>query len=194
VSGFEVAVALAAALDHSVGALHGHPAELAAALAAAPPGAPDAPGFYPSWDAAICAVTGEDPDRLGITVPRLAHRTPRGSVNWDLSGATPRAWIERSKPGCAAQGAAGIEVATWFVGGFVVFSPRAEARHLAALADLIRYADPSAAAKLDAASDRMRRLEGIASLRRELLAIDPMRHPIQFDAAHDALCAAECAP
>jgi hypothetical protein len=114
-------------------------------------------------------------------------------VNWDLSGATPRAWIERSKPGAASQGLPGVEVATWFVGGFIVTCARAEARHLAALADLIRYADPSAAAKLDAASDRMRRLEGIASLRRAFIAIDPMRDALAWDAAHAALCAAECA-
>lgn len=190
---YEVAVALQRAQDHSIGALHGHPEALAEALRAAPPDAIDAPGFYPSWDAAICAVTGDDPSSLGITVPRLEHRSPRGAVNWDLRGVTPRAWIERSKPGAAALGSGGIEVATWFVDGRIVASPSAEARHVAALADLIRYADPGASATLAALAARMRRLEGIAALRRAFIAIDPMRDGRAWDAAHAALCAAECA-
>lgn len=193
---YEVAVALAAAQGHSIGALHGHPEALAKALRAAPPGAPDAidaPGFYKVWDAAICAVTNEDSDRLGITVPRLEHRSPRGSVNWDLRGVTPRAWIERSKPGAAALGATGIEVCTWFGDGRIVTSPSAEARHVAALAALVRYADPPASTALAALSARMLRAEGIAALRRAFIAIDPMRDGRAWDAAHDALCAAECA-
>lgn len=191
---YEIAVAMSAAQGHSVGALHGHPAALASALRAAPLGSPDAPGFYPTWDAAICAVTGEESDRLGITTPRLAHRTPRGAVNWDLRGVTPRAWVERSKPGFASQGAHGIEVATWHLDGGVRIGATCEARHAAALADLIRYADPTASAALAALAARMLRLEGIAALRRAFLAVDPMRDSAGWDAALSALCAAEVTP
>jgi hypothetical protein len=196
VSRYEVAVALAAAQGHSVGALHGHPAIIRAAVAAAPPEsfrAEEREAFPDVWEAAIMAA---DPDKigdLGITVPMLLHRTPRGSVNWDLRGEMPRAWIERSRPGMESQGAPGDEVATWYIDGRVVIGARAEARHVRDLARLLECADPSAAAEARRIAARMERAETIGARRRFFIALDPLRSGPEWDAAWDALCAAEAA-
>jgi hypothetical protein len=199
VSRYEVAIALAAAQGHSVGALHGHPKVIAAAVAAAPPESFDAEAsdedrasLFAVWDNAIMAADPlESGENLGITVPRLEHRTPRGAVNWDLRGVSPRAWIERSRPGQESQGQPGDEVATWFLDGRIAIAPRAEARHVRALAGLISCADPSASAEARRLAEPMERAEKLSELRRFFIALDPLAAGTSWDEAHAALCAAE---
>jgi len=192
---YEVSVALSCAQGHSVGALHGHPAIIADALAAAPPESFDAEereAFFAVWVSAIMATDPmESGENLGITVPSLLHRSPRGSVNWDLRGEMPRAWIERSRPGQESQGAPGDEVATWFLDGRIVIGARAEARHVRDLANLIQYADPLASEAARLVAEKMQRAETIGALRRAFIEIDPMASGSAWDAAHAALCAAE---
>jgi hypothetical protein len=196
----EVAIALAAGQGHSVGDLHGHPAAIAAAISAAPLAWSDAEdgdvrkAFHRVWSDAVMAVEpDQNRDMLGISSPSLWHRSPRGSVNWDLTGVNPRAWIERSRPGQESMGATGDEVATWYIDGRMVIGARAEARHMKDLARLIQYADPSAAAEARKIAGPMERAEILSALRRAFLAIDPLAIGPDWDAAYAALCAAEAA-
>jgi hypothetical protein len=53
--------------------------------------------------------------------------------------------------------------------------------------------DDGLAERLRGLAERAERLETLSRMRQELLSIDPMRHPAQFDAALAALAAFEAA-
>lgn len=117
------------------------------------------------------------PEWAGICTPCLQYSTPKGSVNWDLTGAKPRVWIERSKPGQAGQGLPGDEVVTYDVlTGRLHWTERAEARHLSEMAGLLYEVDPEARAIVRAEADRRLVAETKSAFRMAQLAI-PVNDP-----------------
>lgn len=112
------------------------------------------------------------PEWAGIYLPMLKYSTPKGSVNWDLTGPKPRVWIERSKPGQAGMGLTGEEVVTYDVlTEKLHWTERAEARHMIEMSRLIQEAAPKASKEAQELHAKWSSLEVKSAFRRAQLAI-----------------------
>ena len=128
--------------------------------------------------------SGCNPDWPGQFMPLLAHSTPRGAMNWDLTGGNPRVWIERSKPGQSGHGMPGEEVVSWYPTGqgHLNIGCAAESRHLHSMSSLIAGVDEPTSAdcwrlanNMQADEVRLQVDEVKAEVRR--IALD---HPVVF--------------
>lgn len=208
-----VALRLQFKLSHMVGCLANSDASLLVEAACAVAPSPTA------WLEAM-AWYGELPGPFGgIESPLIAHSTPKARTNWDLTIPDPVIWIERSRPGMAGLGREGDRVVTYHVdSGAIEITDRAEARHLFEMAGLLagqaEYPDwftgpdgietevtrsgfpginDALAERLRELAERAERLETLSRMRQEVLAIDPMAQPSDFDKALAALAAFEAA-